>query len=57
MEQPAKVGRAVEQGPGVRMARVAEDLPARPFLHNSAEVHDRDPVGKETDGREVVGDV
>src|SRR2546421_5793536 len=50
------VGHHGQQRAGVRVLRVVDDLPRRPFLDDPAEVHDSDPVGKPRGRREVMGD-
>ena len=40
----------------VRVLRVAHDRGCRPFLHDAAEVHDRDPLREADRRREVVRD-
>ena len=45
-----------EQGPGVGVARVPQDLVHGPRLDDAAQVHDRDLMGQVGHHREVVGD-
>jgi hypothetical protein len=45
-----------EQGPGVRMARVPEDLIRLPLFHDPPQVHDRHPGGHVLHHRQVVAD-
>ena len=45
-----------EQRLRVRVLRVPHDRSRGPFLHDAAEVHDRDPLGKADSRREVVRD-
>ena len=45
----------VEQGPGVGMPRIGENLGGRGVFDHLAEIHDRDMVGQILDDAEVVG--
>jgi hypothetical protein len=45
-----------QQGPGVGVLRVADDVPGRALLHDPAQVHDRDAVSEVRGRGQVVGD-
>jgi hypothetical protein len=49
-------GRALQEPPGVRVARRGEHLPHRPLLHDPAALHHDEPVGAVGGDPEVVGD-
>src|SRR5262249_42768364 len=52
----ARAGRGGEQGPGVRVRRVGEDLGGRAAFHDPSAVHDHDVVGQGPGDGQVVGD-
>ena len=52
-----RVRNRLQQGPGVGVLGIGEDLLGGPDLHDPPEVHDRHPVAEELRGGEVVGDV
>ena len=49
-------GRGGDEGLGVGVEGVVEDLLGAPLLHDAAEIHDGDAVGDLADHLEVVGD-
>ena len=51
-----ELGNRGEQALGVRMPRIAEQLPGRRDLDDAAQVHDRDPIAQVPDHGEVVRD-
>ena len=49
-------GNAVEQAPGIGVARVAENFADGPLLHQLARIHDPDAVADAHHGAEIVAD-
>ena len=47
---------AVDEGPGIRVLGIGEDLAGRPIFDDFSAKHDCDMIGDSTDDSEVVGD-